>query len=712
MKVRHALLGITAAAALISAVANGAPAGSTGFSGLKNGMPLSVASAPDEEMVSRLIVKHRTQRSDKLNATLRAFDGRGLAGAENLTMTVMRPMSGNAHVVNLNQAVKLSEAQAIAAQLMHDSDVEFAEPDRIMQVTTTRTPTDPDYSSLQWHYFPPDSVNKGGANLPNAWYMTIGDPSVKVAVLDTGYRQHADLATVLPGYDFISNSTVANDGNGRDADPQDPGDLCSTDANPKSSWHGTHVAGTIAAQMDNGTGGTGIAPLAKILPVRVIGKCGGLTSDIADGMRWAAGIHVAGVPDNTTPAQVLNMSLGATGACSSTFQSAVNDVVGAGKVIVVAAGNGSSPALSQPANCTGVIAVTAHAIDGDNANYANIGVETAISAPGGGCGTMSSGCNALVSANGPGVYSLSNTGTNAPVADGYSKLQGTSMAAPHVSGVVALMLSLNSSLTLAQIKSYLQSSARPHPAGTTCTQSRFTGLCGEGLLDAEGALIKVNELAPIVSLTNAYQVVAPNAVVPLSSVDTVAPGTGRSINTYAWSQQTGANVGAIGGANTANATFSAPVSGIYSFKLTVTDSNGKIGAATATVRVNAAPVLSAVADQTVIAGQALNFTVGATDPEGDAVTYSADSLPASATLNQTTGAFNWPSAAPAGSYVLTYHASDTGGVNSATGTVRITVTAPVSSGGGGGSLDGESLLGLALLATCMRMRRAFKIRRN
>jgi serine protease len=539
-----------------------------------------------------------------------------------------------------------------------------------------------------------------------------------VAVLDNGYRPHADLDSVLPGYDFISRSDVANDRGGRDADASDPGDgvaenECGAGTSASaSSWHGTHVAGTIAALMDNtglaGPHGTGIAPGVKILPVRVIGKCGGFTSDIADGMRWAAGINFMGSPSvNTKPAQVLNMSLSGSGACSAMFQSAVDDVVHAGKVIVVAAGNEGSATVGQPANCTGVIAVTAHAIDGDNANYANIGTHIAISAPGGGCGSFSTSCAAFASANGRGVYSLSNTGTTTPMADSYSAKIGTSMAAPHVSGVVALMLSKALSmtpaqiLTPAQIKSYLQSSARPHPDNTICTDSRFIGLCGAGLLDALAALNKVIDLAPIVSLTNAYQVVAPNAVVSLSSTDTAT----RSILSYEWAQQAGTTVGVIAGAATANATFTAPMTGTYSFKHTVTDSAGKTSTATATVRVNSAPVLIAVADQTVMAGDTLSFKVGATDADGDTPAFRMEQLPSGgATLDPATGVFSWPNAAPAGTYTMTYYAGD--GFDSTQGNVTITVVARPSSGGG--SLDDKSLLALALLAACMRMRRAFK----
>src|SRR3989338_2093923 len=381
--IHHILLGITATASLGTAIATAAPAG------LKaSAQAMQSASVANEEMVSRLIVKPRALAGAKLAGSLQAFDASGLSRTANMPMTVFPPMSNGAHVIKLDQPVTLSEARVIAERLMrNDSSVEFAEPDRIMYPTAV-TPADPAYATLQWHYFAPAGANLGGANLPDGWAVTKGSATINVAVIERGYRSHADLGTaVLPGYDFITDPTRANDGDGRDTDAQDPGDWVALNecgaGSPasNSSWHGTLVAGTIAATMNNGIGGTGVAPNVRILPVRALGKCGGLTSDIADGMRWAAGLAVAGVPANPNPAQVLNLSLGADGLCSATFQSAVNDVVNAGKVIVAASGNDSSPSVISPANCTGVIAATAHAIDGDNAWYANVGTEGAISAP-------------------------------------------------------------------------------------------------------------------------------------------------------------------------------------------------------------------------------------------------------------------------------------------------------------------------------------------
>ena len=717
------VLALTATTALSTAMVSSAFASKAGPPKLPVGSASSIAaSAPSEaeEKVSSLIVKPRAEAGAQLASALQAFDARGLSKAALTPVTVLRPMSGEAYVVKLDQPVTVSEARVIAARLMHnDPSIEYAEPDSMMHPLAT-TPTDPDYATKQWHYFKPVVPTKlGGANLPDAWDITKGSPSINVAVLDTGYRQHVDFGPVLPGFDFLTNVAQANDGDGRDADAQDPGDWvvageCDAGSSASdSSWHGTHVAGTIAALMNNGQGGTGIAPNVKILPVRVLGKCGGRLSDIVDGMRWAAGLSVVGVPANppANVAHVLNMSLGGSGACGATFQAAVTAVVNAGKVIAAATGNDGAGTIGTPANCNGAIAVTAHVITGDNADYANVGAGTAISAPGGGCGTFAVGCSPG-SASGPLVYSTLNSGLTAPAADSYAGYRGTSMATPHVAGVAALMFSRNPTLTPAQIRSTLRSSARPHPTGTYCLSPGGLNQCGSGLLDAQAALTATPEgpAPPTVTVTNASQVVAPTTTVLLSG--TATAGTGRSISSYAWSQLTGATV-TLTNRNTANATFTAPATGTYTFQLTATDNGGLTGSATATVRVNSPPVLTPVAAQTVTAGQALTFIVRATDADGNIPIFVAVSLPPGATLSAT-GTFNWPNATPVGNTTLTYFARDND-ANSSQGTVDISVVAsapappppPSSDGGGGGCTLARTGSGDPLLAALFLLSLAF-----
>src|SRR5690606_25372148 len=191
---------------------------------------------------------------------------------------------------------------------------------------------------------------------------------VVVAVLDTGITNHSDLnANILPGYDFISDTTVAGDGNGRDSNPADPGDYS---GGSNSSWHGTHVTGTIAAVTNNNSGVAGVAPKAKVVPVRVLGRGGGYLSDIADGLIWASGGSVSGVPSNPYPAEVINMSLGGSGSCSSTYQNAINSAVGRGTTVVVAAGNSNADTVNyNPGNCNNVIAVASTTRSGARSSF-------------------------------------------------------------------------------------------------------------------------------------------------------------------------------------------------------------------------------------------------------------------------------------------------------------------------------------------------------
>lgn len=421
----------------------------------------SVGQRNDDGATDQFIIKLRDPSSSEIARRIQEV---GVLSAVNLTY--LRQMSGNSHVVRVPQKLRNLDASALAKLLALSPSVASAEPDRRMYHQLL--PNDPMYAQ-QWHYY----ESAGGINLPPAWDITTGSGSIVVAVLDTGIRPHADLAgRVLPGYDFITDVATANDGNGRDADPSDPGDYGCAGSN--SSWHGTHVAGTIGAASNNSSGLSGVNWGSKILPLRVLGVCGGYTSDIVDALRWASGIAIPNVPLNTTPARVANLSLGgANGGCSTTFQNAVNDVTARGMVVVVAAGNSNADASTfEPASCAGVVAVSATGRSGNKAGYSNFGSKVAVAAPGG------SGSN--------GVLSTLNAGLTSPGADNYAYYQGTSMAAPHVSGTASLMLSANPALTPAQVVQILQSSARRFPTGTgsDCT----TALCGAGIVDAGAAV--------------------------------------------------------------------------------------------------------------------------------------------------------------------------------------------------------------------------------
>ncbi len=414
------------------------------------------------ESTDRLIVRLRETEAG-VTAASSTSRLEQVAGRIGVKLQRLRGMSGSAHVVKLSRLHSRIEASALARQLALDPEVQYAEPD--LRMVPMRTPNDPSYAQ-QWSYF----EALGGINLPAAWDRTIGSAAITVAVLDTGLTAHPELdGRRVAGYDFITNTTVSQDGDGRDPNPADMGDHSCNGNSNSSTWHGTHVAGTIGAASDNGSGVAGVNWTSKIQPVRVLGRCGGYTSDIVDGIRWAAGIAVAGAPVNATPARVLNMSLGGSGACGTTYQNAINDVVARGAVVVVAAGNSNIDAASAtPASCNGVIAVAASTRTGARAYYSNFGPKVALAAPG------------------SSILSTLDTGTTTPGAPGYATYSGTSMATPHVAGVVSLMLSLNASMTPAQVLTALKSSARAFPTGTgaDCTAA----LCGAGIVDAAAAL--------------------------------------------------------------------------------------------------------------------------------------------------------------------------------------------------------------------------------
>jgi serine protease len=428
--------------------------------------------AADAGFTDRIIVKYRNT-SALAAATGQASQLRGTdlpAARLGVTMNRLRATALGAQVLRADRRLSLAEAAQLARDIVaSDPNVEYAEPDRILR--HTMTPNDPRYNE-QWHYF----EAAGGINAPPAWDKSTGT-GVVVAVIDTGYRPHADLAgAFLQGYDFISDTFVSNDGNLRDTDASDPGDWINPGecgpgdpaAFEASSWHGTHVSGTIAARTNNSLGVAGVAFNARIVPARVLGKCGGYTSDIADAIVWTSGGTVSGVPANANPAKVLSISLGGGGACDSTTQNAINSARSRGASVIVAAGNeNSNAANSTPANCSGVVTVAAVGRNGGKASYSNFGATVEVAAPGG-----SGGANS--------VLSTLNAGSTSPGADSYALYNGTSMATPHVSGVVALMLSAKPTLTPDQVTSILQSTARAFPA--TCSQ------CGSGIVNANAAV--------------------------------------------------------------------------------------------------------------------------------------------------------------------------------------------------------------------------------
>jgi serine protease len=381
-----------------------------------------------------------------------------------------------------------AQTLALVESLKSRSDVAWAEPNQILRATVVPgVPNDPEFVK-QWHY--------NAINLPQAWDVETGSnlgpnpnsSAVTVAVVDTGLLlNHPDIqGKFLPGYDFISSSQQSNDGNGRDNNPDDPGDI----VGGQSSYHGSHVAGTIAAKTDNGTGVAGVSWGAKILPVRVLGVDGGSTSDIIDGILWAAGVPVAGVGTNPNPAQVINLSLGGAGLCeaASVLQRTFDQVNAKGAIVVVAAGNENVEAADTiPASCSGVITVGATNKAGNRAAlYSNYGPRIDVMAPGG----ENAGGNPADE-----VFSLGKNDSNKQFV--YSYKQGTSMATPHVAGVIALLKSKDPTLNFSRVLSILKRTARPLTA-TQCSgtgsgsKALFPSDCGAGLINAEAALGELN----------------------------------------------------------------------------------------------------------------------------------------------------------------------------------------------------------------------------
>lgn len=458
----HRLHRLAVATALVlgSTVATSAVAGQVNLAGLQ--------SAPTHD---RFIVKYRdgatvTASSATMQQSLQRAAGTALAG-RSVTMRHVRRIATGAQLVRTGRKLDNAEAITLMRQIAADPNVEYVEVDRLLK--PVMTPNDPNYSQ-QWGFSDADA----GIRANQAWDVANGS-GIIVAVLDTGITSHSDLnANVVAGYDFISDTFVANDGNGRDSDPSDPGDF-NTDTSQcpssNSSWHGTHVAGTVAAQTNNGKGVAGTAWGAKVMPVRVLGRCGGYTSDIADAIIWASGGSVTGVPTLSAAnrAHVINMSLGGGGACDTTTQNAINGAVSRGTTVVVAAGNDNDDASRySPASCNNVITVASVTSSSARSSFSNYGSRIDVSAPG------------------SSILSTLNSGTRSPSTETYASYSGTSMASPHVAGVVALVQSRRKALgqalyTPAEVESLLKSTA--YPLAGSCS-----GGCGAGIVDARAAV--------------------------------------------------------------------------------------------------------------------------------------------------------------------------------------------------------------------------------
>ncbi|WP_408950333.1 S8 family serine peptidase [Lysobacter sp. Hz 25] len=568
----------TATVLALSALAAPAFAGQVHLGGLKDGGEYG-----------QFIVRYRDGSAPRTSATARDSSlsqaasriQAARADLKALRLKHFRRMALGSDVVRADRKLDRVDAEALMRQLAADPNVLSVEPDLLVRALAT--PNDSRYNE-QWHY----ATSAAGANVSTAWNTTTGQ-GVVVAVVDSGILAHTDLsANILPGYDMVTTAvgysaaecaTVgatagcgrSDDGNGRDADATDS----------SNNQHGTHVAGTIAAVTNNNAGVAGVAYGARVVPVRALGKDGlGATSDIADAIVWASGGAVDGLPANANPAEVINLSLGGDRPCSDTpaYQAAIDTAVANGSIVVAAAGNSNiDVAGATPASCAGVISVAASDNNGRRAFYSSYGASIDITAPGGEtCSPQNEFLALRESPQGKCVRQHDQNGVLSTVGgNGYAFYQGTSMATPHVAGVIALMQAVAPvPKTAAQVQAILNQTARPISA------ANCPGGCGPGLIDAAAAVLaaqggvggNVNPVANFSSAVNGL-----TATFTDSSTDSDGNIASRS-----W------NFGDGTGASTAtNPSHTYTAAGTYNVSLTVTDNAGGTHTKTASVTVTA-----------------------------------------------------------------------------------------------------------------------------
>ncbi|MEA3182748.1 MAG: serine protease [Gammaproteobacteria bacterium] len=572
-----------------------------------------------DDSIQQIIVKLRSTGAASAQSLSMRDRVANLAVRSGLTMKESRQIFDRMQVMRVEPGSATDSVAATIERLKADPDVEYAVPDERRYIHAV--PNDPLYATTGQWYLQADPATPAAVNAQGAWDLTTGDPNLVIADLDTGVRyDHPDLLTVansgrlLPGYDFIGNATVANDGGGRDADASDPGDWINTADKGTSqfkscdidisSWHGTRTAGILGALTNNSRGVAGLTWQSKILPVRVLGKCGGFDSDIIAGMMWAAGLPVSGAPVNPNPAHIINMSLGSTTACPQTYSDAITQLTGIGVLVVVSAGN-EGGAVDSPGNCPGVATVAGIRHAGTKVGFSSLGPEVTVSAPAGNC---------INTISGPCVYSIqttTNSGTSTPVAndDAYTGNTitpddqqpkgpnlGTSFSAPIVSGIAGLMLAANSNLNTCQLISRLKEGSLPFPQTSVgedtqppachvpanssdvqaleciCTLDGQT--CGAGMANALGAVKAA--LRPVAAVTLPASVSAGQSV-SLSAQNSAA-ANGHTVSTYQWSS-VGKQSVTIQNATSAAATVTAPSCGYATVQLAVTDEVGRVDAA-------------------------------------------------------------------------------------------------------------------------------------
>jgi serine protease len=463
----------------------------------------------------------------------------------------VRALGSASHLLRFSRPLTADEAERLAQRLRQRPEVRWVVLNKRERRQQTVEANDPEFTNQWWLKTASGSDSsdiaarlRGVPRFQVAWDTSTGvlADATRVAVLDSGITEHPELVgRVLAGYDMVTDAAIANDGDGRDRDPADPGDWVTRDdaskdpscIEAKSSWHGTIISGLIAALTNNKIDVAGINWSAQIVPVRVAGKCGAEVADIADGIRWAAGLTeeaVDGVPDNPNPARIINISFGGTDPCDAEYQAAIDEARAAGALVIAAAGN-EHQAPTRPASCDNVIGVGALNRDGFKTTYSNYGSKLVISTVGG--DTNLGRWGSLLTDGG--LLTLSNDGTTVPGNPTTAYAFGTSFSAPLVSGAISLMWGVNPDLTTDQIVEGLRKSARPHvtssyikecstanPGRCLCT----TSTCGAGMLDAAEAVRYADTFPdPYVNPNRTAVVINPSQVIEASKLGLDVDGT-------------------------------------------------------------------------------------------------------------------------------------------------------------------------------------------